>query len=359
MRHFKKSRNKPIAFLGAAALGAAVLAAPRPANAAVDPATVTTVIKIVSGIIDVVKKLDSLLNPPASSGPTLKDLSIQLAGVQTTIVNEMRTSRNRVLQSRTTTVFNVYRDLSDNRVNDPTNDDLWSTLRFEQQSIADQMDDIIRNQNDGQSAYELAAPFNVLIATGIAVMDLKAEIFPGFSASWRDTHEWLQKGMHVNYHMIGAQKHECEPGFNPGFSASRANVAGRYHESQLWKRLNNRWFTTMTFFCGATQCNAATKACITSTSCTTGGGAGIPPTYACGPGNVGAECAISLAKPKFDNDAQVKLVRGGMTAIQRLSGGTDYNVDSNDPLVAQGQMVDPWVPAPSCPGHPIAYPHVP
>jgi hypothetical protein len=296
---------------------------------------------------------------PTQPGLRIEDLAIQLRNVEEKIITELRSVRNQALQSRVRTVFSTFRNLADNNAGDPTNASTWSMLQFEQQRVADEMFDIIMHANDVRSSYELATGYNTLLATGTAVLKTKGEIFPGFPSSWLDNYFWLQPGMEANYRMVKSQRHQCYPGFNPGFNQSTSStVPGDWISGNLVRLLANKYVTISTFPCGSTQCNIANKFCFTNTvQCSGGGGTAW---HACNwtLGDLG--CAAKLAKPAYDADPVVTGIRASMVAIQRASGGNDFDGPNNDPLVAQGKLVDPWVSEPLCGSSaPWAYPQVP
>jgi hypothetical protein len=353
-------RTRTGAVLCAALLGAAVVTSPSEAKA-IELGTVSTVISIVKGLLDIVKSGKSLLTPTTMSSQ-MAEILRKLGDVQAAIINEMRTTRNQALKNRSTTVFNVFRDLADNRASDPTNASTWSTLRFEQQAVADQMFDIIMNANDVQSTYELATAYDVVVSTGEAVIKIKGEIWPATPSSWNDHYLWLQPAMLANYRMVGSQRHQCHPGFNPGYNPSTSvTVPGRYAYSDLFaKKIANKWYTMTSFWCGATSCNPGTKVCVTNSNCNiAGGGNTTPTTQPCNFQLSDLACATSIAKTAFDNDNVVKVVRESMTAIQKLSGGNNYDAATNDRLLAQLKFVDPWVHEAACGSAPWAYPQVP
>jgi len=359
----KTSGRRRIAALatGATLVGVLCAATPRQADAALVPAAVATFIEFVKTAYSAYQTLEGLLPTDESTGPTLADIANQLSGVQSKIIAQMRSQRNVALKSQARTVFTLFRDLADNGPKDPTNASSWSDLRVEQQLAADAMFDIIVNDDDVTSSYELAPTYNALLVTGTGILRIKGQIWRRSPASWMDHHLWLKAGMEANYTLVGSRKHECYTGSNPGYRPKKNSrlVSGRYRESQLWtQKIANRYITTMTFPCGAEQCNDGNKNCFTGTvNCTGAGAGGQGATFACSEAR-GLDCAAEIIKPTFDDDSVVQIVRAGMTGIMMLSGGDDGDADSNDPLLDEGKFVDPYVYEPSC-KKPWAYPQVP
>lgn len=341
----------------------------RPAHA-IDPATVMMVIGYVKQAYDTYKSLSGMLG---GGGLTLAQ---QLQQVQEKIIGEMRSQRNAALQAQTRSVFTLFRNLSDNQRGDPTNAGLWTNLITLQQETADQMFSIA-TQGDAASRYELAPAYNALIATGAGVLRIKGEIWPSYPSSWNDFYLWLQPGVQGNYSMVGSQIHECYPGFNPGYSPPPNNITsfnqwiarmkpGKYRQSALWNAMEGPRLHTVgtalrtcfgvpgstavvSYLCSPTRCPGIAGCQLThlTTACTSSG-------------KTGTECAAELAKPHFDADPMVKIIRAGSVGIQTLSGGNDYDAPNNNWLLAQGKFVDPWVDEASCGASgPWAYPHVP
>ncbi len=314
------------------------------------------------------------------AGPSIGQ---QLQAMQDALIAEMRSQRNMALQSSTRSVFNKFTNLSDNRIGDATNADLWTQIYGQQTDTADLMYDIIAS-SDFESAYQLAPAYNALITTGTGVLKIKGELWPSDKSSWNDFYIWLQPAMLADYRMIGSQRHQCYPGYNPGYSPPPTSPAaavlawqlrtkpGKYRDSQLWtKKLENRsihvetWsITCRTGRAGGVitsnwqqTCNPASRTC---TSIGTGCWLNSQTWNACGTGVAPLDCADQKAKAHFDADTTVKIIREAMKGIQTLSGGNDYDFATNDGLLAQGKYVDPWVNEASCGSSgPWAYPQQP
>jgi hypothetical protein len=363
----RRSRRTPAALACGLLLGGAVLGSPRPAEAAILPAVVTEVVSFFTTAFSYYKQLNELLGDEAAPGPDLAQL---IRDLQTDVIGEMRSQRNLALKSQTRTVLNLFTDLADNAPADPTNPSMWTDIRGRQQETADAMFDIITNTGDAESAYQLAPAYNVLITTGTGLLKIKSQLWPRTPASWNDHYAWLQPGIAADYTMIGSQRHKCYPGYNPGFSPRPSpfhpnyprweaqTAPGKYRESLLWtKKIANTYYTVATFPCGARICNPGSTHCYTSGTICSGGGTA---TNACNYQLSDLDCAAKLAKPTFDADPVVKVIRGAMLGIQKVSGGNDYDWASNDSLTEEGKLVDPWVYEPSCDeAGPYAYPWQP
>lgn len=153
--------------------------AARPAQAAFDPATVTAYAAMVEGIFRALNEIKTFFGF-GNAGP---DIGALLSQVKEQLVAEMRSQRNQALVSNTRSVFNLFVDLSDNRLNDATNVAMWTNIRTLMQVTADQMFDIIEPATDRDSAYQLVPAYDALIATGAAVHKMKQELFPPSYAS--------------------------------------------------------------------------------------------------------------------------------------------------------------------------------
>jgi hypothetical protein len=368
----------PLAF--SAALAGTMLATEKPAHAAVDPVTVGAYIKVAYEAVELFKSIFG------SSGD---DLNQRLQQIQSSIINEMRTQRNMELKSNANTVFNLFRNLTDNTASDPVNDELWTEILGRQQETADAMFDIMMYANDSQSSYELTPAYNSLLATGTNLLDAKKRIWPNFPSSWNDFYIWMQPGMSANYKLIGSQRHQCYPGQNPGYRPRPASgqalvdwlgitKTGKFKDTLLWrKKLANKNYvvaiaTVECAFTGPSEghphhCNPVSSICNTVPTEETLNPLLKPickvvtvPTSPCTASQTPLACAEVLAKAAFDADPAVKLARAGMKGVQTLSGGNDYDWQTNDPLLAQAKFVDPWIEEPSCgSAAPWAYPQQP
>ncbi|HEX6275941.1 MAG TPA: hypothetical protein VFZ53_23025 [Polyangiaceae bacterium] len=363
----------------AAGVGCAVLASTKPASA-IDPATAAQVAGYVKAAYDVYKAASSMLGNKAPS------LAQQLRQVEAAIIGEMRTQRNQALKSNASTVFSLYRNLSDNSRSDPTNPSLYNEILTLQTQTAIAMGDIVWYANDPASSYELAPAMNALVATGVGVLRIKGEIWPQYPSSWADYHYWLLGGIQVNYTMVGSLRHECWPGTNPGWRPMPANASqlviwlsltrpGRWEESQLYKYLMNKYIATgpyaeLRWGCnrvtiddpgGQIHCNPVTDTCRQDGACryNTPSRAVRVSGHQCG--TVSAlDCAEKLAYGRFRDDPTVEIIHASMNGIMALSGGNQASSGSNNSLPASGKYVDPWVNEPSCPASaPWAYPHLP
>jgi hypothetical protein len=350
--------------------------AERPAHAAIDPVSIKAYVELATSVVKLVQSI---------FGGNGQDMAAQLRAIQDAVVGELRTLRNDQLQANTRSVFALFSDLADNGRTDPTNDEMWANIRILQQTTADAFYQVLQG-SDVNSSYSLLPAYNSLLVTGTAVLALKKEIWSGAPSSWNDHYIWAQAGANADYRMVRSQRHQCYPGSNPGYKppppkTPRAPYAaweamtkpGKYKESVLWKKLANKSFHVETWSgqccggragCGTisvkTSCNAATRVCAPAVvSCSSF----VPQTRtfaACGDGVSPADCAQQLAKPGFDDDAVVQVVRSGMKGVMTLSGGNDYDAASNNALLAQGKFVDPWTDESSCGSSaPWAYPQQP
>lgn len=182
--------------------------------------------------------------------------------------------------------------------------------------------------------------------------------------------------MQANYKAISSQQFECYPGYNPGYMPHiiRPVRSGKFMESQVWKKLTNKAYHVRTiqwervcrnefFSTGSAKitCNPSTNVCTgyplpPQPSCS---GSDTVTWKGCGSTLSDLNCAREKAKPDFNNDNVVKMVRGAMRSIQKLSLGNDYDASLNDPYLVYGGYVDPWVHEPSCSPQPYAYPQTP
>jgi hypothetical protein len=367
-----KKRRLLSAGLVAGALATGVTVVSRPAEAAVDPVTVTAWIKAAQEMVKLIGSIFDLAG---------RDLSSQLEGLRTQILQDMKTLRNQELISEVNTVIALYRELSNNHPNDPVNDELYVELLVRQHDTATAMYDIIQSDADVQSSYELAPAYNVLIHAGNNVLRAKEFIHPQFPSRWEDYYLWNQPAIDADYELVGSQRFQCWPGKNPGYrpkpSPFNTNAytawmtttqPGLYKDSQLWtKKLANKGVTVLkkSMTCHGSQgfstsyvCNPGTRKCSWTaiSGCIVG-----PITYRrCAEGTPSLVCADANVQPGWDADPVVKIVRASMTHIQKLSGGNDYDAPNNDALTSQGKIVDPWVNEPACgAGAPWAYPHQP
>jgi hypothetical protein len=354
--------------------------APRPAHAAT-PALIATAGAIYEFIKEAYDFYKAAMEILEGSGPSIAE---QLKAVEDAIIGEMRTQRNQALTASMRAVFDESANFLDNKVGDPTNPSMFTDILGRMYEASANMSEIVTPGNDANSSYELAATYNSLIAVGTGILEAKGQVFPDFPSSWGDFFHWLQAAMETDYQMIGSQRNQCfvyankNPGYRPppslfsdpaGYATWLVTtLPGPYKNSQLWRKLTNRNIPVATYTCSncgprstscpppstaVMTCNPGTKTCIPGTS-----GACTLVSRQCDASVAPLACAESLAKPGFDADVVVQIIRQGMIGIDTRSGGWDADIASNDPLVAQGKLVDPYVAESSCPSG-WAYPQQP
>ena len=363
-----------LAVVLAASAGMTATTTSVPAQAAIDPATVIKVLGYLKQAYGYYKQYKQMLGGKA---PTLAQ---QLNSLRADLVSDIR---NQPLRSGTDAMIDLYTNLSDNNVGDPTNPSLFSNILTRQTELATAMSDIILNSNDPRSSYELAPAYNALIANGVAVLKIKGELWPDEPSSWRDYHNWLVKGIRTDYHMVASEYHECWDGTNPGWAGPMPGYPailswlarmepGKYEDSQLYKYLMDKNFYTGVYdweaWCSGGShfvrtsgsgkgiwCNPVRDTC--TNVCTAAILLGATRTSnQCASSLSTLECAHSLARSAFGQDPVVKIVREGMTGIMTLSGGNYSKKNTDFPL--EGKYTDPKVPAPSC-SRTWAYPQRP
>jgi hypothetical protein len=369
----KRIRRHVMAVALCATLGATLVATERPAQAAIDPVAITAYIEMVHAGV---KLFESITGLGGSAG----DINAKLDAIKDEILAAIAQARYDELEAQAEAVFRLFADISDNRPGNATNADDWAEINALQNQVATGMEQIIMaGSSNGTNA--LLPGYATLIATGTGVLAIKRELWPSSPvtwSSWGDFYRWLQPGINASYKAIGSQRHMCWDGENPGYQPPplitnpiyplwvSKTAPGKYQNSTMWKRLENRSIhvETWEYFC---RCGSGTwqKTCnpVSGTCNTPNPGfiLGARTWAGCGTGVSPVACAQQKAKPHFDANAVVKVARGAMKSTQKLSGGNDFDIDTNDPWMQSGGYVDPWIDEPSCSSvnGPWAYPQQP
>jgi hypothetical protein len=338
----------------------------------------------------VVGPLVALLGGPA--GP---DLATQLSGVETAILNELRTQRNQLWRANAQVVMDNFEILGYRQLGDPTNETLRGTTTDLARQTINYYAIIVEDGLDVPSSYQLLPTFDALSTVYVGLIKMKGEIKPKFPAPWGEYDIFIKRTMQANYKLVGARIAGCWPGYNPGqnhYAISTSpgylprKVAPMEIYSDLWnKKLAGWWTVPVSSLNGACNvdfgCHSGNMLCFSNSAAdayTLGGGAAVcrcEPAAGSGYSSpLDLNCRMAAMKKiiaeytstgPFGRDSVVKVARQTMKSILSAGGGDDRWSGPDLTLPAQGMLTDPWVYEPHCPGPtgpfdgPWAYPTKP
>jgi hypothetical protein len=329
------------------------------------PAHAVPVVEIIGFMTAAYEAYKALAEIIGGEGP---NLSNQLAQVQASILNELRTQRNQQLRATAEAGMNDFRTLTFRQPSDPANQGTWQVARQRMTDALTHYSIIVEDGTDRTSSYELAPLYFTLVTTYAGLLQMKPEIGMAPSA-WEEYYRYLQRAMNVGYKLVGAHIAACWAGFNPGrdgynWSYPNTDFTKAYSTSQLFRHVtwNKRYPAGEVTFTG----------CFT-----------IPPTpiySVCSPTDFTCldDCgnwfvaenqqrrnaAIESADwIDFGTNPTVGIVRAAMRQMQKVGGGNEpADFPRIDLPEDHGMFVDPWVTEESCravSGGPWAYPITP
>jgi hypothetical protein len=386
----RSRKHSAVAMVCAIALGLGTATTPKPAKA--DPVVAIEALVLMYEVFSIGAEIFGG-DEEEKYGPRIL---ASIAATQAALSEWMRISRNLEMVSQVGAAAEILQQI---RAHDLDNEEERRDARvLLLEAVSDlttlkiKMEGFI-NSSDIESAYELAAAYNVLVALGATFLHAKREVTA--PAHWEMFDTWFRSAVQTNYKLIAARRHECWDESNPGHFMDSADRTiqylfttareGHWKSSRLYKKIANRNFRTYKkegfarplfgpipqpgqdpdTFCEYVayhhKCNPETSVCTFEPFwCSTWR---FPPPRVtlsvCGSHVPDMSCAKIQAEEAFRSDPVVRVVGAGQDQIMRRSGG-NWGADAalNDLFLFHGRVVDPWVDEPSCPSG-YAYPQEP